>query len=85
MDIRFDAPMLIHEKVAPGVPVMKELASRIRTNSSRRERGGRIVLSTRSARDLAAIHQFLRFQIEDHKTGDSKWIEPEDSTSKRPG
>lgn len=73
----FDAPMLIHEKVPPGVPVMKELKSSIRYVVEPTDRGGRIVISTKDRRALEAIHQFLRFQIEDHKTGDSKEIGPE--------
>ncbi len=68
----FDAPMLIHEKVPPGVPVMKELKAAIRYEFQPTERGGSVVLSTKNARALEAVHQFLRFQIEDHKTGDSK-------------
>ena len=67
----FDAPMLIHEKVAPGVPVMKELKAAIRYDFQPTERGGSVLLSTKNARALEAVHQFLRFQIEDHKTGDS--------------
>jgi hypothetical protein len=67
----FDAPMLIHEKVPPGVPVMKELKSSIRYRFEPTERGGSIAIRTKDPRALAAVHQFLRFQIEDHKTGDS--------------
>ena len=81
----FDAPMLIHEKVPPGVPVMKELKSAIRYEFQPTERGGSVVLSTKNARALEAVHQFLRFQIEDHKTGDSVKIEREPDTRKRAG
>jgi hypothetical protein len=77
----FEAPMLIHEKVPPGVPVLKESLSRVRYDFEPTERGGHIVISTKNARALAAIHEFLRFQIDDHKTGDSKKIVPEKSTS----
>jgi len=81
----FDAPMLIHEKVPPSVPVMKELKSAIRYEFQPTERGGSVVLSTKNARALEAVHQFLRFQIEDHKTGDSLKIEREPDTRKRAG
>ena len=81
----FDAPMLIHGKVPPGVPVMKELKSAIRYEFQPTERGGSIVLSTKNARALEAVQQFLRFQIEDHKTGDPVKIEKEPDTSKHPG
>ena len=73
----FDAPMLIHEKVPPGVPVMKELRASIQYRFEPTERGGRIVIGTKDARALAAIHEFLRFQIDDHKTGDSKKVVPD--------
>ncbi len=79
----FDAPMLIHEKVPPGVPVMKELKAAIRYDFQPTERGGSVVLSTRNARALEAVHQFLRFQIEDHKTGDSVKVEKEPNIRKR--
>jgi hypothetical protein len=73
----FNAPMLIHEKVPPGVPVMKELKPSIEYRFESTERGGRIAIRTRDSRALAAIHQFLRFQIDDHKTGDSKKVVPD--------
>ena len=34
------------------------------------ERGGRVRLRTSNPEALAAIHEFLRFQIEEHRTGD---------------
>ncbi len=80
----FEAPMLIHEKVPPGVPVMKKLKFAIRYEFEPMERGGSVVISTENGRALKAVHQFLRFQIEDHKTGDSMKIEPEKDAS-RPG
>jgi hypothetical protein len=36
------------------------------------ERGGRIRITTQNAEALAAVHEFLRFQIQDHQTGDEK-------------
>jgi hypothetical protein len=32
--------------------------------------GGRIRIATESREALAAVHDFLRFQIKDHQTGD---------------
>jgi hypothetical protein len=34
------------------------------------ENGGRVLIETKDAEALAAVHEFLRFQIEDHQTGD---------------
>jgi hypothetical protein len=36
--------------------------------------GGRVRITTKDTEALAAIHEFLRFQIEDHRTGDSTGI-----------
>ena len=63
--------MLIHDRVAPGVPVMEKNKDRIRWTYEDTEAGGLIVAATADAEVLSAIHDFLRFQIEDHRTGDS--------------
>ncbi|MDQ3804136.1 MAG: hypothetical protein M3416_09940 [Acidobacteriota bacterium] len=67
----FKAPMLIHERVPPGVPVMQSLKSEIKYDYEATEGGARVRIRTASAEALAAIHDFLRFQIEDHETGDT--------------
>ncbi len=67
----FEAPMLIHDRVAPGVPVMERKKDRIRWTYESTGVGGRIVIATSDGEALSAIHDFLRFQIEDHRTGDS--------------
>ena len=67
----FQAPMLIHGQTPPGVPVMKERKGTIRYAYEETPTGARIAISTGDAKSLAAIHDFLRFQIEDHRTGDS--------------
>jgi hypothetical protein len=71
----FSAPMFIHDKVPPGVPVMKELKADITYRFERLENGGRVVIQSENEKAIAAIHEFLRFQIEDHQTGDPKEIE----------
>jgi hypothetical protein len=72
----FDAPMLIHGRVPPGVSVMKKLKGEIRYDFEPTERGGRIVLRTKNREALAAIHEFLRFQIREHRTGDPESVSP---------
>jgi hypothetical protein len=37
--------------------------------------GGRVAISTANAQALDAIHQFLRFQVSEHQTGDSLTLE----------
>lgn len=67
----FKAPMLIHDRTPPGVPAMQRLKSEIKYEYEETERGARVRIRTANAEALAAVHEFLRFQIEDHKTGDS--------------
>ena len=67
----FETPMFIHDKVPPGVAVMKRLKRQIHYEFENVERGGRIRISTNNPQAVAAVHDFLRFQISDHQTGDS--------------
>ncbi len=67
----FNAPMLIHEQTPPGVPVMKELKDEIKYSFEEIDRGAAVRISTKNPAALKAIHDFLRFQINEHKTGDS--------------
>jgi hypothetical protein len=71
----FTAPMLIHAQTPPGIPVMKRLKADIKYRFEEIERGGRVRITTANREALAAIHEFLRFQINDHKTGDSGEVE----------
>ena len=66
----FDAPMLIHDQVPPGVATMKRKKASIAWKFEETETGGRVRITSKDVDALAAIHQFLRFQIEDHQTGD---------------
>lgn len=66
----FEAPMLIHGRVPPGVPVLKRLRGSVAWTYEPIEGGGRIRIRTADREALAAVHDFLKFQIEDHGTGD---------------
>ena len=66
----FSGPMFTHDKVPPGVPVMARLKSEITYKYESTDRGGRVRITTENAEALSAIHDFLRFQIQDHQTGD---------------
>src|SRR6202167_1681962 len=66
----FDIPMFVHDTVPPGVPEMKRLREKIRYSFDETPTGGRVVIATADQEALAAIHRFLRFQIEEHKTAD---------------
>jgi hypothetical protein len=67
---RFDLPMRIHDQTPPGVETMRRLKSAIRYRYAPTPRGGRVEISTEDAEALAAIHEFLRFQIDEHRTAD---------------
>ena len=66
----FDIPMFVHDTEPPGVSVMKSHAKNIRYSIEETPNGGRVILQTDDKDALAAIHQFLQFQIREHKTGD---------------
>ena len=66
----FDIPMFIHDRVPPGVPVMKAKRSAITYAYQESARGGLVRIRTSDTEALNAIHEFLAFQIEDHRTGD---------------
>jgi hypothetical protein len=67
---RFEAPMEIHHQVPPGAMVMRDLKSVIEYTFQPMEGGGRVRITTTDARALKAVHDFLRFQIKEHQTGD---------------
>lgn len=66
----FDIPMFVHEQTPPGVPTMKKLKDQIRYSYEELEDGGRVVINSKNAEAVNAVHQFLKFQIREHKTGD---------------
>jgi hypothetical protein len=71
----FSAPHHTHSQLPPGAATMKKLRSRIRYEYQPLDRGGRLRITTRDPQALAAVHDFLRFQIEDHATGDRTTVE----------
>jgi hypothetical protein len=66
----FDIPMFVHDQTPPGVPAMKRLKSEISYKYEETDAGGRVLIATKNAEALAAVHDFLRFQIREHHTGD---------------
>ncbi len=67
----FSIPMFVHDRVPPGVPVMKDKRAEISYTFEELPTGGRVRIKTANADALKAIHDFLRFQIADHHTGDA--------------
>jgi hypothetical protein len=66
----FEIPMLVHNQNPPGADVMERMKSNIVYRYEEMESGGRVRISTTDAAALKAIHDFLRFQIQEHRTGD---------------
>jgi hypothetical protein len=71
----FSIPHFVHDQTPPGVPTMKELKDAIRYSAEPLSNGGRIKIETSSPEGIAAVHDFLRFQIKDHETGDPTTVQ----------
>jgi hypothetical protein len=67
----FSIPMFVHDQVPPGVPAMKEKRAEISYSFEALAAGGRVRIKTTNPDALKAVHEFLRFQIADHHTGDT--------------
>jgi hypothetical protein len=68
----FQTPMFIHDVTPPGVPIMESKRDLISYLFEPTPRGGRVMITTADPAARTAIHQFLNFQIDDHRTGDRK-------------
>jgi hypothetical protein len=67
----FETPMLVHDtKNVPGTASLAKWKDAIRYSYTETPAGGRVDIVTTQREALAAVHEFLTFQIRDHKTGD---------------
>jgi hypothetical protein len=67
----FHAPMLIHAQNPPGSAAMARLKDQIHYSYQDTAAGGEVKIASANKAAISAIHEFLRFQIKDHQTGDS--------------
>jgi len=67
----FSVPMLVHQTEVPGAQDLKRAAARISYRYAETPAGGRVDIMSTEPDALRAVHAFLKFQITDHKTGDS--------------
>jgi hypothetical protein len=67
----FRAPMLVHGRVPPGAPTLRRLKAVVAYRFEKTDGGGLVRIVTRNPEAVGAAHEFLRFQISDHGTGDS--------------
>lgn len=66
----FDKPVATHGELPPGAAVMTANKALIRYRYEERADGASVVIETGDAATRRAIHDFLRYQIVEHKTGD---------------
>ncbi|MFZ3266467.1 MAG: hypothetical protein WA172_20865 [Terriglobales bacterium] len=67
----FSTPMFIHGGIPPGVTTMKLKKSVIHYSYDEIPSGAKIRIRSDDQIAVAAIHDFLRFQITEHQTGDA--------------
>jgi hypothetical protein len=66
----FAKPFGTHDEMPPGVKTMERKKSAISYQFEPTESGGRVRIGTKSADAVRAVHDFLRYQITGHATGD---------------
>lgn len=66
----FNIPMFVHDQTPPGAPTMTRLKDQIHYKYQQIESGGRVKISSENEEAVQAVHDFLTFQIKEHKTGD---------------
>jgi hypothetical protein len=66
----FNAPMLVHDRVPPGVAVLQKKKAQLQYRFEPTEQGAVIRIATKNPEALQALYAFLRFQIAEHRTGD---------------
>jgi hypothetical protein len=66
----FAKPLFVHGKLPDGVETMKAKSAAITYRYEELPRGGRVRILTNDATALDAIHRFLHFQTEEHRTKD---------------
>lgn len=71
----FRAPLGVHGERPPGVAVLERYARDVTYTFEPGELGGRVLIATENKQALTAIHEFLRYQIREHQTGDPLSIE----------
>jgi hypothetical protein len=67
----FSSPIATHGEVPPGVAGLREKKTQITYSYEDTSDGARVVIRTADASALASLHDFLRYQIREHSTGDS--------------
>ena len=72
----FDKPLATHDEMPPGASTLAANKARVRYAYQERPAGASVVIHTDDSATVAAIHDFLRYQIVEHKTGDPLTLKP---------
>ena len=70
----FSTPLAVHDTNVPGTKELAALKDRVQYTYVETPAGGRVDIVTTDREALGAVHRFLRYQITDHKTGDSSQV-----------
>ena len=65
----FSKSIATHAEVPPGVERMQQLKDAISYRYEETPRGGRVKIASGNSDAIAAIHEFLQYQIREHGTG----------------
>jgi hypothetical protein len=65
----FQLPGFVHDREVPGTAVMAQRRSRITYQAESLADGGQLRIRSQDPTAVAAIHQFLSFQRQDHRSG----------------
>lgn len=71
----FSTPAFVHGHTPDGVKEMKTLKRQIRYRYEDVDGGGRIRMTTTDPKALAAVHDFMKFQVAEHRTDDPAEVE----------
>lgn len=71
----FNAPMLVHDTSdVPGASALARLKTEVSYTYVGTPAGGRVNIVTTNKAAVAAVHQFLTYQIREHHTGDDTMV-----------
>lgn len=71
----FTSPIATHAEVPAGVPVLQNRRALIQYSYAETKTGARVTITTKDRATLRALHDFLRYQIREHATGDSAAVQ----------
>jgi hypothetical protein len=66
----FGKPLATHNELPPGVATMRDRQNALTYQYEETANGGRVRIVSSDAGAVAAVHEFLRYQIREHATGD---------------